>query len=417
MARKLLDDCFLTDGERMRHDAAIALITSRLVRVAEPEPVPLREAAGRVLAAAVIAPRPVPAFTNAAVDGYAFAHASLATGEPLRVAMRVQAGETARQALQPGEAARIFTGAPMPEGTDTCVMQEDTETVAAGLVVPPGLKRGANTRKAGEDFAGGAVAAAAGVRLRPQDVAAIAATGAGTVSCFRRLKVALISTGDELLAPGQPYRAGAVYDSNRLMISALLARAGVEALDGGIVPDRPEAVEEAVRGAAAAADVILSTGGASRGEADHIVETISRLGRLTAWQIAVKPGRPLAMGQIGDTVCFGLPGNPVAAFVTFLLYARPMLAMLGGEAWRPPRRFPMPAVFSLPARKTGRREFWRASIVDTPVGPGVDKFARDGSGLISGLSSSDGLIDLPEDTPSVAVGDLVGFIPYGEFGL
>ena len=416
MTRKLLDDCFLADTERMKHDEALALIVSRLSRVADPQSVPLRQADGRVLAADVVAPRPVPAFTNAAVDGYAFAQASLRPGAPLRVALRVQAGAQPG-ALNSGEAARIFTGAPMPEGADTCVMQEDTETVPDGVIVPPGLKRGANTRKAGEDFAEGAVVAHAGMRLRPQDVAAIAATGTAAVACYRRLRVALISTGDELLEPGEAWRPGGVYDSNRAMIAALLQRAGVEVLDGGIAPDRPDAVEAAVRRAAQSADVILSTGGASRGEADHIVATIARLGRLTAWQIAVKPGRPLAIGQIGDTVFFGLPGNPVAAFVTFLLYARPMLAILGGETWRAPRRFAVPAAFAVPSRKTGRREFWRAALIDTPRGLAVEKFARDGSGLISGLSSAGGLIDVAEDTLAIAEGDPVGFIPYGEFGL
>ncbi len=385
MTRKLLDDCFLTDSERMRHDEALALITTRLSRVAEVESVPLRDADGRVLAADAFAPRPVPAFTNAAVDGYAFAHASLGSGSPLRVTARVQAGQQSG-AIRPGEAARIFTGAPMPEGADTCVMQEDTETANGGVTIPPGLKRGANTRTA-------------------------------VVECCRRLRVAVLSTGDELLEPGATWRPGGVYDSNRAMIAALLRRANVEVIDGGVVPDRADAVEAAVREAARTADVILSTGGASRGEADHIVATIARLGRLTAWQIAVKPGRPLAMGQIGDTVFFALPGNPVAAFVTFLLYARPMLAILGGEDWRPPRRFPVAAAFVIPSRKTGRREFWRATLVDTPRGLAVEKFARDGSGLISGLSSSGGLIDVAEDTISIAEGDPVGFIPYGEFGL
>jgi molybdopterin molybdotransferase len=416
VTRKLLDDCFLTDSERMRHDEALALITTRLSRVAEVESVPLRDADGRVLAADAFAPRPVPAFTNAAVDGYAFAHASLGSGSPLRVTARVQAGQQSG-AIRPGEAARIFTGAPMPEGADTCVMQEDTETANGGVTIPPGLKRGANTRKAGEDFSAGAIVAAAGARLRPQDVAAIAATGTAVVECCRRLRVAVLSTGDELLEPGATWRPGGVYDSNRAMIAALLRRANVEVIDGGVVPDRADAVEAAVREAARTADVILSTGGASRGEADHIVATIARLGRLTAWQIAVKPGRPLAMGQIGDTVFFALPGNPVAAFVTFLLYARPMLAILGGEDWRPPRRFPVAAAFVIPSRKTGRREFWRATLVDTPRGLAVEKFARDGSGLISGLSSSGGLIDVAEDTISIAEGDPVGFIPYGEFGL
>ncbi|MFO1088976.1 MAG: gephyrin-like molybdotransferase Glp [Hyphomicrobiales bacterium] len=417
MSRKLLDDCFLHDRDRLKHDDAIDLIRTRLRRVADVEEAPLDRLAGRVLATDVAAPRPVPAFTNAAVDGYAFAYESLAGGTPLAIAMRLTAGASTETPLAPGQAARIFTGAPMPPGADTCVMQEDVTVADDAIAVPAGLRKGANTRKAGEDVKAGDVVVRAGTRLRPQEVAAIASTGAATAACYRPLKVAVLSTGDELLAPGQPFRPGGVYDSNRTMIRALLGLQGVEVLDLGVVPDRRDAVESAVAGAAAQADAILSTGGASRGEADYVVETIAKLGQLTAWQIAVKPGRPLAIGQIRDTVYFGLPGNPVAAFVTFLLYAQPMLAILQGADWRPPRRYPLPAAFSVPARKTGRREFWRGSLVDTAEGLRVKKFERDGSGLISGLSQSDGLIDIPEARGPVLEGDLVDFIPYGAFGL
>jgi molybdopterin molybdotransferase len=227
----------------------------------------------------------------------------------------------------------------------------------------------------------------------------------------------VLSTGDELVEPGQPLALGQVFDSNRHLLAGLLAAQGVTMVALGTAGDAAAALEARLRQAAATCDVILTTGGVSRGETDLVVETIRRLGSLHAWQIAVKPGRPLAMGQIGDAVIFGLPGNPVAVFVTFLLYAVPMLARLQGAAIREPRRYPLKAGFDFTGRKQGRREFWRGRIVDGPDGPRLMKFERDGSGLISGLVEAEGLIDIPESTGDVRAGDLLGFIPFGEFGL
>jgi molybdopterin molybdotransferase len=268
---------------------------------------------------------------------------------------------------------------------------------------------------AGEDVKRGDVVLRPGQRLRAQDVAAIASTGQARVICRRRLRVALLSTGDEIVRPGSALVSGQVYDSNHFLLRGLLAGFGVEVVDCGIVTDTRATVEAAVGDAVARSDVILTTGGASRGEADHVVETIRSLGVLHAWQLAVKPGRPLAMGQIADTVFFGLPGNPVAAFVTFLLYGEPMLARLEGADWHPPRRYPLPAGFVIKAKKTGRREFWRGWIEDTREGPVLRKFERDGSGLISGLRRAEGLIDVPEDLDAVAEGMLLGFMPFSEF--
>jgi molybdopterin molybdotransferase len=234
---------------------------------------------------------------------------------------------------------------------------------------------------------------------------------------YAPLKVALISTGDEIVRPGKLLADGQVYDSNHHLLRGLLHTVGAQAVDYGVVADRREDVESAVARAAAECDVILTTGGASRGEADFVVETMQKLGSLHAWQLAVKPGRPLAMGQIDDTVFFGLPGNPVAAFVTFLLYAQPMFARLQGAAWFPPQRYPLPAGFEIRKKKIDRREFWRGWIEETESGPALRKFSRDGSGLISGLRQAAGLIEVREEVSCVKEGDQLGFIPFSEFGL
>ena len=416
--RRLLDDCFLHDRDRLRHADALKLLDDRLTPVAGIEDVALDSALGRVLAEDIVAPRPIPAFANSAVDGYAFAHASLGSDPTrLRLTGRAAAGHATAEPLGPGEAARIFTGAVMPEGADSCIMQEDVEAAGEFVILPPGLKPGANTRKAGEDLQAGEIAARAGARLRPQELAAIASTGRDRIRCYRPLRIALVSTGDEIVRPGAPLAHGQVYDSNHSLLLGLLHTVAAEPVDYGVLPDDAAAVRDGVGRAAVECDVILSTGGASRGEADHIVSTIQDLGTLHAWQIAVKPGRPLAVGQIGDTVFFGLPGNPVAVFVTFLLYARPMLARLQGAQWHEPRRFPLPAGFAMPNKKAGRREFWRGWIEEECGRPVLRKFARDGSALISGLRQAEGLIEVAEEVTNVEPGDTLNFIPFTEFGL
>jgi molybdopterin molybdotransferase len=418
MTRRLQDDCFRHDRDRLSHDEAIALMAERVRPVAESETVELDAAHGRVLAVDVVAPRDVPQFINAAVDGYALAHGSLtAAGGTLAVTARAAAGHPASAPVGPGEAARIFTGAVIPEGADTVIMQEDVTVEDGRIRVAGPVRRGANVRKAGEDLRAGQVAVKAGTRLRPQEVAAIASTGADRVRCCRRVKVGVLSTGDELVQPGQPLALGQVFDSNRHLLAGLLASQGAEMVALGAVSDAAARLEARLQQAAATCDVILTTGGVSRGESDLVVETIRRLGSLHAWQIAVKPGRPLAMGQIGDALIFGLPGNPVAVFVTFLLYAVPMLARLQGAAVRDPRRYRVKAGFDFTGRKRGRREFWRGYIAGGPDGARLMKFERDGSGLISGLVQAEGLIDIPEATGDVHAGDLLAFIPFGEFGL
>lgn len=420
---KLLDDCFAHDKKRLRHSEAIDILKARVATVATIEPVALADAAGRVLGETALATHPIPFHTNAAVDGFSFAAAdynSGAAGE-MPVQGRAAAGHALAARPAQGTAVRIFTGAVMPEGHDTVVMQED---VRYGVVdgqptvsIPAGLKPGANVRKAGEDVKQGEILLQAGSVLRPQDLAALASVGAGTVACFTRLKVGIVSTGDEVIRSGERLKPGQVYDANAPMLSALIASAGAVPVDLGVWPDNLDDIKRRLAAATQAVDVIITSGGASRGEEDHVVAALDALGKRHLWQLAIKPGRPMSFGQIGDCVMIGLPGNPVAVFVCFLLYVWPLLRRMGGAQWPVPRRYQLPALFAFPNRKTGRREFWRGLLKETPRGLAVDKFERDGSGLISGLRVADGLIDVPEDVTEIRPGDGVAFIPFTEFGI
>jgi molybdopterin molybdotransferase len=420
MTRKLLDDCFLHDKDRLSHAEALDILTSRLVPVVGTERVPLADAAGRVLAETIVAPRNIPAHTNAAVDGYAFAyeHYDRERGGQFAVKGRAAAGHAFSASLAAREALRILTGAVMPEGADTVAMQEDVTVEDGEVRIPGGLKPGANRRLAGEDVEAGSTLIEASVRLRPQDIAALAATGLGDVLCYKRLRVAVISTGDELLPAGAPFEEGHVYDANAPMLQALSSLAGHPASFVGILPDNAASVRASLAEAAGNFDVVISSGGASRGEEDHIVKSLDALGSLKMWQLAIKPGRPMSFGQIGDCVFLGLPGNPVAVFVCFLLYANPVLALLGGGRWQEPRRYSVQAAFTLPRRKTGRREFLRGLLAPLPSGQlSVKRYPRDGSGLISSLRASDGLIEVGEEVEAVHEGQPVSFIPYSEFGI
>ena len=420
---KLIDDCFAHDKRRLRHAEALAILKERVGPVAGKETAPLAQAAGRILAGAAIAPRPVPAHTNAAVDGFSFAAAAYDAGAvtELPVSGRAAAGHPLESAPAPATAVRIFTGAVMPVGHDTVVMQEDVETrTSAGrtfVSIPAGLKRSANVRKAGEDVEAGQTLLHTGAVLRPQDLAALASIGIAEVQCFSRIKVAIVSTGDEVMRTGVPLAAGQVYDANAPMLAALIASTGALPTDLGVFPDNRDEVTRRLAETAGSFDAVIVSGGASRGEEDHVVAALDTLGKRHLWQLAIKPGRPMSFGQIGDCLVLGLPGNPVAVFVCFLLYVWPLLRRMGGAEWPEPRRYRLPALFAFPGRKVGRREFWRGILKETPQGLGVDKFARDGSGLISGLRAAHGLIDIPEDVPGVKPGDPVAFIPFSEFGI
>jgi molybdopterin molybdotransferase len=413
---------FASAGSMITHDEAIARLQGRIAPIAGRRTVALADASGRVLAEPIIADHPVPLHTNSAVDGYAFVAGEVAR-EPDRawpVAGRAAAGHPFRGARPAGSVVRALTGAVLPADTDTVAMQEDCALSPDGASVrlPTTLKRGANVRKAGEDVAAGTVLFETGHVLRPQDLAALASVGIADVPVYEPLRIAVVSSGDEIRAPGSgQIEIGEVYDANAPMLAALGGLVGATVTNLGILADDRALVERTLTDAAQTFDIVLTSGGASQGEEDHMAAALGALGSRHFWQIAIKPGRPMMFGEIGSTVVIGLPGNPVAVFVCGLMYAYPLLRRLGGATWPKPRRYRLPAAFAFDGRKVGRREFWRGILVDTPDGPAVDKFARDGSGLISGLRAADGLIDIPESATDVAVGDRVDFIPFSEFGI
>ncbi len=409
----------------MRHSDAVALLKSRITPAVTAEPVSLAAAGSRVLAEAVRSPHPVPRHTNSAVDGYAFRHSDYdaEVGTLLTVRGLASAGHPLKGATSsPGTAVRILTGAVMPDGLDSVVMQEDTETFEDDgctiVRLRPGLKAGPNVRKAGEDLKQGQEIFSPGHILRPQDLAALASIGHGTVNCYRRLRVGVVSSGDEIVRAGaRDLDIGEVYDANAPMLDSLVQLTGAEVVDLGIWPDQRDLVTDRLAEAASDLDVIITSGGASQGEEDHMSGALAALGSRHFWRIAVKPGRPMMFGQIGQAIMVGLPGNPVAVFVCFLMYVYPLLRRLSGAQWPTPRPIMLPAAFEFPKRKLGRREFWRATLTDGPGGGQVEKFARDGSGLISGLRAADGLIEVDEDVPAIQRGDSVAFIPFSEFGI
>jgi molybdopterin molybdotransferase len=412
---QLSDDCFAFGGPMMSVDEAVAIIAARVTAVQDVETVDLRNADGRVLASGIAAALPLPPFTNSAVDGYAVRGSDLPLTEEqaFPVSGRVQAGASAQASIAPGHAIRIFTGAPMPEGADTVFMQEDVRIDEAGRVVlPKGLKAGANVRPAGEDIDAGTPALAAGQRLRPQDIALAAAFGLTHIEVRRRIRVAVFSTGDELVSPGAPRAAAQLFDSNRFMLMAMLARLGCEVSDLGILRDERASLASALKQVASAHDLILTTGGVSTGEEDHVKAGVESVGTLVLWRMAIKPGRPVAMGIIGGTPFIGLPGNPVASFVTFVHVVRPTVLALAGALQQNLTPMPVRAAFTY-KKKIARREYVRVSLRRSADGVlEAIKFPREGAGLLSSLVETDGLVELGEDVTQVRPGQMVGFLAY-----
>jgi molybdopterin molybdotransferase len=407
---QLSDDCFAFGGPLLSIEAAVGLMGERLPVVAGIETVPLTGADARVAAEDVVARTDLPPFDNSAVDGYAvrFADLPASGGARLPVAGRIAAGQAASDLAQ-AAAVRIFTGAPMPAGADTVFMQEDVRLDGAHVDLPSGLKKGSNRRLAGEDIGRGEPIIRAGRRLRPQDLALAAAAGLERLPVRRRLRVAVFSTGNELAEAGATLGPGAVYDSNRTLLRALLGRLGAEVQDLGILRDDADEIVRQLSAAAPDCDVILTSGGVSTGEEDHVRTAVERTGRLVFWRLAVKPGRPVAMGLVDGTAFVGLPGNPVAAYVTALFLVRPLLARLGGADLEPPLAVPVRATFGY-RKKEGRREYVRVSVRPGPDG-GLQavKFAREGAGILTSLTGSDGLVELPEACTTVSEGDVVRF--------
>jgi molybdopterin molybdotransferase len=417
---QLSDDCFAFAGPLLAVDEVERIIAQRVAPVREIEAVPLAAAGGRVIAHDIVASIDLPPFDNAAVDGYAVRHADLDAQSETRLSVvaRITAGRAGARTLAAGEAARIFTGAPMPPGADTVFMQEDVRVDGDTVIVPPGLERGANRRLAGEDVRSGSIVLPVGRRLAAQHVALAAAVGLTELDVRRRVRVALFSTGDEIVEPGAPRPASALFDANRYLLAGLIERLGARPTDLGILPDDPDRLARAIGEAAQAHDLVITSGGVSTGEADHVRRAVEAVGTLVFWRVAIKPGRPVAMGVIAGATpdagaaFVGLPGNPAAVYVTFARVVRPLLLRLAGAEDAPLVPLPVRAGFAY-RKKAGRREYVRVKLTRGADGAvEAVKHAQEGAGIITSLTETDGLVELAEEATAVVPGSPVGFLSY-----
>lgn len=416
---QLSSDQFAFGSEMLSVDQALARVIQDLNPVPETEEVALLESEGRHVARDILAPISLPPFRNSAVDGYAVRFSDLApAGETiLPVGARIPAGDSG----SPGssrQAVRIFTGAPMPPELDTVFMQEDVQLSGHDAILPHGLEAGANCRPAGEDIRAGALALAAGRVMTPECIALAAGLGLASLQVRRRIRVAVFSTGNEVVAPGDPLGPAKIYDANRFLLQALLRRLGAEVTDFGILRDDRAEIARALRRAANGYDLIVTSGGVSTGEEDHVKAAVEEVGSLSFWRLSIKPGRPVAMGVIpsasdGEAAAFvGLPGNPVAVFVTFAHLVKPLLTALGGGRPSAPLTLPVRAAFPY-RKKANRREYVRVALRRGPDGViEAVKHPQDGAGVLTSLTQTDGLIELPEGVERVAAGDMVGFLNY-----
>ena len=409
----LLNDCFaLPRGVRWTPvDEALGLLRARMEPVTGVETVPLVEAAGRVLASDMIARCANPPHTNSAVDGFGFG-GGLDPGPHILdiVGGRAAAGESFTGHVPAGSTLLVLTGAELPKGVDTVVLREDATLGDGRIAINGPLKRGANTRQAGEDLTKGQMVLAVGHVLTPSDMALVSAAGLAEALVRIRLRVAVLSTGNELVEPGADAGSGQIFDANRPMLLALVARLGFRAIDMGRVGDDRSSLRARLDAAADCADVIVTSGGASAGDEDHVSALLREQGAMQTWRVAVKPGRPLALGLWNGKPVFGLPGNPVAAFVCALVFARPAMGMMAGIGWHMPQQFKVPAAFDK-HKRPGRREYLRARL----RGGRAEVFRSEGSGLISGLSWADGLVELDDGERRIRPDDPVAYVPYSSF--
>lgn len=394
-------------------DDALAHLRANLQTVTGTKEISLRKAAGRVLAEPALAKRSHPPTANTAVDGYGFSGpVEGGVNTFTLIDGRAAAGQPFQSKVPQGHAIRILTGAALPTGVNTVVLQEDVAVDGRTLSFHGPIKVGANTRAAGEDMIAGQEILRSGRLITPADVGMLAAAGVGTVHVRKRLRVGVLSTGDELAQPGHPARSDQIFDANGPMLAAIVKRWGYKLIDLGCAPDDPDQLRKIMSKAAKCCDVILSSGGASAGDEDHMSALLADTGSFALWRIAMKPGRPLVMGLWKGKPVLGLPGNPVAAMVCSLIFARPMLSVLAGSGWVSPQSLPIKAAFTK-TKKAGRREFLRARLVNGQI----EIFPSEGSGRVSGLSWATGLVELPDHAMAVEHGDTVTYYPYTAFDL
>jgi molybdopterin molybdotransferase len=415
--RQLIDPCNADPhGEpALRLEDALARMLAEVRQVTGKETVPLRSGLGRVLADDVRSSIDVPCHANSAMDGYAVRATDLPVDGPveLKVVGTAWAGRPFDGDLGPGECARIMTGAPLPGGADTIVVQEHVSRVRDHVRIGPGHRAGQHVRRAGEDIQRGAVAMEAGSALRPAHLGLLASLGVDHVRVLRRPRVAFFSTGDELRNVGEPLEGGQIYDSNRYTIHGMLARLDVDIVDMGVIPDDRTLIEQAFATAAADADAVITSGGVSVGEADYVGETLERLGSIGFWKVAIKPGRPLAFGRVGDALFFGLPGNPVSVMVTFYQLVRPALLKLKGIATPDPDIMIRAVCRSRLRKKTGRVEFQRGVLTRDQDGRySVESTGHQGAGVLRSMGAANCFIVLPLAGETVSPGDEVDVQPF-----
>ncbi|HEY0328458.1 MAG TPA: gephyrin-like molybdotransferase Glp [Rhodopseudomonas sp.] len=406
---QILRSSFADSIAAMRLDRAQARIAETYDVKVGTETVALAIAVSRVLAEDVTAPISLPAADNSAIDGFALRFDDLRVDGPsiLPLHGRTPAGPSPDAALPPGCAGRIFTGAVLPSGADTVVMQEDCAVIDGKLHIPQGIFRGANRRLAGEDLSHGKLALPAGRRLMPPDLALLAALGFDSIAVRKRLRVAIFSTGNEIATPPHPLRRGQVYDANRALLCGLLQRLQIDVVDGGILPDEAEATKAALRTAAGNADLVITSGGVSAGEEDHVRAAIESIGRLEFWRVAIKPGHPVTLGVMDGTPLLGLPGNPVAAMVTFWAIGRPLLDRLAGATSVPSLRLSVQCGFHH-LKKSGLREYVRVQIKPDGI---AYVYPKKGTGILTSLTEGDALLELTEELTSIRAGDFAPCIP------
>ena len=392
------------DPDALRVDKACEAIRSCLTPISETEKVPIREALGRVLAQDIVPEINVPAHDNSAMDGYAVRFSDL--DKPLREIGTALAGKPFSGKLGPGECVRIMTGAVMPEGADTVVIQEVVKKEGERIVVPHGQKKAQNVRYAGEDLAKGKPVLHPGQLVRPAELGLIASLGIGEVNVKRRLRVAFFATGDELASIGAPLKEGEVYDSNRYTLHGMLTRLGVVLVDLGVVRDRPQDLENAFKKGSALADVVITTGGVSVGEADFVRELMAKLGEVLFWKIAMRPGRPMAFGKIGNAFLFGLPGNPVAVMVTFYQLVRDALLFMSGREGGEVPLLKASAAENL-RKMPGRTEYQRGILFRESGEWKVRTTGQQGSGVLRSMSAANCFIVLEHERGSVKAGEPV----------
>lgn len=412
---RLKNDCFaLPPGvDWTPVDEALSRLRDRLRPVVGIEKVSAFAGDGRILAEAVTAVRANPPAANSAVDGYGFSAATTGSGDQILplVEGRAAAGQAYSGVVPSGSAIRILTGALLPPGVDTVVLDEDTTTDGERVAFNGPVSLGANTRRAGEDVDAGDVALASGTRLGPTELALLAATGVQKVKVFRPLRVGVLSTGSEISEPGADPSPTLTYDANRPMLLSLMRDWRMEAVDLGHVADERDLLKRRLDAGSDQVDAILTSGGASAGDEDHVSALLGDTGTRADWRIALKPGRPLVLGLWKGVPVFGLPGNPVAALVCALIFARPAFALMSGEGWRRPQGFLVPAAFSK-TKKPGRREYLRTRLTSEGA---AEVFKSEGSGRISGLAWADGLIEIEDAGREIRPGDLVRYFPYSSF--